>query len=196
MITLKWQMAKRGIKSKNNYAANDIIKCQMSCLKNSCVVGAALARPTNYPRTQGNPPSWMRKERERERKKKQQETTKCKAASNLFKAIFQFIEVESIRNKKPPKRTENRLRAILVAAKTRAAPQALSATWLMARAAATAVVATDTHPHRTNRTLSWPQSTQTPVAAPAPTPAPAWQPNLTSCPSVSIVHSSISQIKI
>lgn len=158
-----------------------------------------LGLPWPVPQITPEPRETLRVEwekRERERKKKQQETTKCKAASNLFKAIFQFIEVESIRNKKPPKRTENRLRAILVAAKTRAAPQALSATWLMARAAATAVVATDTHPHRTNRTLSWPQSTQTPVAAPAPTPAPAWQPNLTSCPSVSIVHSSISQIKI
>lgn len=91
-------MAKWGIKSKNNYAANDIIKCQMSCLKNSCR-GARLAQPHKLPQ---NPPELNG----RKKKKKQQETTKCKAASNLFKAIFQFIEVESIRNKKPPKRTE------------------------------------------------------------------------------------------
>lgn len=90
----------------------------------------------------------------------EEDTAKCKAAarnvngaaSNLFKAIFQFIEVESIRKKKQKtKKKQNAkwngetnktkqdktrqnpcsVRAILVAGETRAC-YALSATWLAA----------------------------------------------------------------
>lgn len=95
-------MPKRSIKSKNNYAANDIIKCQMSCLGKCCDPPAPhrFAGPDCAPSPMpGNAPNLG---------KTLGDTTKCKAAardvngaaSNLFKAIFQFIEVESIRKKK------------------------------------------------------------------------------------------------